>query len=150
NVANVQATAQAIRSSGGQAIGLPADVTDAAQIEDVVQKTLAAHGRVDLLAAFAGGGGAEAPLDAVPAAALERVVAVNLIGSLYSARAVLPVLRRQGEGLIVFCAGGGAFFPMPSVHAAAYAAAKAGLCRLADQLQAELLDTGLRVNAIEP
>jgi NAD(P)-dependent dehydrogenase (short-subunit alcohol dehydrogenase family) len=36
------------------------------------------------------------------------------------------------------------------VHAAAYAAAKAGLCRLADQLQAELLDTGLRVNAIEP
>jgi NAD(P)-dependent dehydrogenase (short-subunit alcohol dehydrogenase family) len=62
----------------------------------------------------------------------------------------MPLYRRQGHGVVITAAGGGAFFPWLGVHAAAYAAAKAAVCRLTDQIQAEVLDTGIRLNALEP
>ena len=52
--------------------------------------------------------------------------------------------------MVVTFAGGGAFFPIPGAALSAYAAAKAGVCRLTDQLQAELLETAIDVNAVEP
>src|SRR5690606_4477562 len=58
--------------------------------------------------------------------------------------------RRRNSGAVLLCAGGGAFHPVLGEPIAAYACAKAALCRLTDQATAELLDTGIRVNCIDP
>jgi NAD(P)-dependent dehydrogenase (short-subunit alcohol dehydrogenase family) len=59
-------------------------------------------------------------------------------------------LRARAAGTIVTCAGGGALFPMEGAHATAYAAAKAGVCRLTDQLALEVRHEGMRVNCLLP
>jgi NAD(P)-dependent dehydrogenase (short-subunit alcohol dehydrogenase family) len=68
----------------------------------------------------------------------------------HAIRAILPGFRRRNRGVVITAAGGGAFFPWLGVHAAAYASAKAAVCRLTDQIQAELLDTRIRLNVLEP
>jgi NAD(P)-dependent dehydrogenase (short-subunit alcohol dehydrogenase family) len=144
------AAVRAIEARGGTAMAAPTDVTDPDQVDALVARARGAFGRVDVLAAFAGGGAIEAPLDRQAPDDLERVVRVNLLGALYSARAVLPELRARGHGTILFCSGGGAYHPVLDAGIAAYAAAKAGVCRLTDQLTAELLDTEIRVHCIDP
>jgi len=81
----------------------------------------------------------------------ETVAAIEADGgSALAVRAVLPGMREHGGGTIVTCTGGGAWFPMTDTHATAYATAKAGICRLTDQLAVELLGTGIRVNCLQP
>jgi NAD(P)-dependent dehydrogenase (short-subunit alcohol dehydrogenase family) len=52
--------------------------------------------------------------------------------------------------VILTFTGGGAFFPWVGVNSSAYATAKAAICRFTDQLQAELLDTAIRVHCVAP
>lgn len=141
---------QLIRDAGGEAIAVPTDVTDLAQVESLVARTITEFGTVDIMAAIAGGGGIFEPVDEIDPADWERCIHTNLFSTFYSARAVLPVMREKNAGIILTCAGGGAFFPMIDVAATAYACAKAAICRFTDQLTAELLDTEIRVNCIEP
>ncbi|MEW6072833.1 MAG: SDR family oxidoreductase [Planctomycetota bacterium] len=140
----------AIERQGGEALAVPTDVTLLPEVERLVQRTLERFGTVDILVACAGGGGAYAAVDAVRPEEWTGVVARNLFGTFHCARAVLPVLRAKNSGLLVTLAGGGAFFPLLGHQATAYAAAKAAICRFTDQLQAELLDTAIRVNCVQP
>lgn len=117
--------------------------------EALVACALEHFGRLDHLACFAGGGGADDPIDTQSAADWESIVRNNVFASARSARASLPELRRS-RGSILFCSGGGAWFPETSAHHTAYAVAKAALCRLTDQLAFELLQDGVRVNCIQP
>lgn len=143
-------TADRIRTGGGEALHAVADVTELASIEAAAGQALARWGRIDVLVACAGGGGGHEPIDAIDPATWEAVVRVNLIGTFHSVRAVLPAMRRQRSGAIVTLSGGGAYFPQTEVPSTAYAAAKAGVCRLTDQLAYELLDSGIRVNCLQP
>lgn len=116
----------------------------------MVDRTIDRFGQVDILVAAAGGGGAHSPIDAVAPGEWQEVIAKNLFGTFHAARSVLPVMRAQNRGAIVCFAGGGAFFPIVGASMTAYACAKAALCRFTDQLQAELLDTAIRVHCVEP
>lgn len=106
-------------------------------------------GRIDYVTCFAGGGGADDPIDVQSPAAWEAIVRDNVFTSARCARAALPQLRRA-HGSLLFCSGGGAWFPETGAHHTAYAVAKAALCRLTDQLAFELLSDGVRVNCIQP
>ena len=149
-VESLDATARAIEAAGGQALAVPTDVTDLGACEALAARTLEAFGTIDVLAAIAGGGGGYEPLDVIDPAWWAHVVQLNLVGTFHSVRAVLPTLRDKGAGSILTCAGGGAFFPLVGVQATAYATAKAGLCRLTDQLALELHPAGIRVNCLQP
>ena len=146
----LEETADAIRAAGGQVLAVPADVTDLAQMEELAARTRAAFGPIDTLCAVAGGGGGYDPVDKIDPGWWEHVIRINLVGTFHSVRVTLPDMRRLGAGTIVTCSGGGAYFPILSVPASAYATAKAGICRLTDQLAAELLDTRIRVNCLQP
>lgn len=116
----------------------------------MVAATVERFGTLDVLVNLAGGFGAGAAVDAVDPEAWIDVVQRNLVGTFLAVRAALPVLRTRDTAHILTCAGAGAFFPQVDSTLTAYASAKAALCRFTDQLAAELLDTSVRVNCIEP
>ena len=143
-------TAALIQRAGGVCEAFAADLTDWQQVAALRDATLARFGDIDVLAAMAGGGAVYARVDELAPAVFESIYRQNVMTTFHAIRAVLPAMRKNNRGAIITAAGGGAYFPWLGVTAAAYAAAKAAVCRLTDQIQAELLDTGIRLNSLEP
>lgn len=148
--ARLDETAALVRDAGGTALVHATDLRDAAGADAMAQATRDAFGRIDAVVNFAGGFGAEGRLDVVDPAAWVDVVERNVFATFHATRAALPALRDAPAGHVVTCAGAGAFFPQLGWPITAYATAKAALCRFTDQLAAELLDTAVRVNCVEP
>lgn len=125
-----------------------ADLRDPAQIDAMVQKTMDAYGRIDILVNNAAILGPVGPLDDNAWSHWIETIGINLCGAVYFARAVLLVMRTLGGGKIINIAGGGAGGPLP--RRTAYACSKAALVRFTESLAAEVVDDGIDVNAIAP
>lgn len=135
--------------AGDRLVGFAGDLVHDDVAEHLVAFTTSHFARVDFVTCFAGGGGADDAIDTQPAADWEAIVRNNVFTSARCARAAMAELRRS-RGTMLFCSGGGAWFPETGAHHTAYAVAKAALCRLTDQLAFELLSDGVRVNCIQP
>jgi NAD(P)-dependent dehydrogenase (short-subunit alcohol dehydrogenase family) len=138
----------AMPAAGSRLEGHRIDVTDEAAVSDLIARTVARHGSLDVLVNAAGGytGGAE--LWQLEANVLDRMLALNLRSGYALSRAAVPVMLKQGRGAIVNVAAKAAL-DHPG-GAAAYAASKAAAVALLDSLAAELRGTGVRVNSILP
>ncbi len=147
NEARLQALAQEIASAGGQALAVPTDVTDMAQVEAMVQRTEETWGRLDILIANAGIY-VQAPTAELDMATLERAMESNYLGAMRTALAVLPVMRRQGSGHLVFMASQAAFIPIPPDGP--YVASKAALSGITQVMRQELAPEGIAVTVIYP
>ncbi len=143
-------TVQIIESHGGRGLAVAGDVTVLADCERLAEQTRRTLGPVDCLAAIAGGGGGYQELDAIDPQLWAQIIQLNLVGTFHSVRAVLPEMRQRRRGTIVTACGGGGWFPTLELPMTAYATAKAGICRFTDQLAVELLQTGIRVNCMQP
>ncbi len=141
-------TAALIQQAGGQALVLPADVTDQPAIEAVVAATVQHFGPPDLLVNNAGLTSREATLWELTADEWWRVLEVNVRGPLLCARAVLPHMLARQSGRIINVASNAGTRPMPT--ASAYSVSKAALLRLTDCLAAETHGHGVSVFAISP
>ncbi|MEM8917129.1 MAG: SDR family oxidoreductase, partial [Pseudomonadota bacterium] len=114
-----------------------------------VETVLSAWGRIDILVNNAGIVEPNGVMDVAPED-YDRVTDVNLRGTLYMSQAVIPTMRKQGEGSIVNVSsvagqrGGGVF------GGAHYAAAKAGVLGLSKAMARELAPDNVRVNAVCP
>ncbi|MFF4652095.1 SDR family oxidoreductase [Streptomyces sp. NPDC001380] len=118
-----------------------ADVTDLDALTDAARRIQAHHGRVDTVVANAGialGG----PLLDSDHAAFSRVVEVNLLGSVATARAFLPALA-DSRGYLLQIASLAAITPAPLMSA--YCASKSGVEAFAHSLRAEVAHRGVRV-----
>ena len=87
------------------------------------------------------------PIDSYTVAEFRRTLEVNVIGTLLAIRACLPALRAS-RGSVVTFSGGGATAPLPRFDA--YAASKAAVARLSENIALELAGEGVRVNCIAP
>lgn len=137
-----------LKASGVAVEGYHVDLADAYAGQRLLNEICAKHGRVDAVLNTVGGytGGAnmwEAPLDA-----LERMLSMNLVVGYSVARAVVPIMLKQGGGAIVNVAAKSAFDH--AAGAAAYAASKAAAIALFGSLAAELKGSGVRVNSVVP
>ncbi|GAA3014940.1 SDR family oxidoreductase [Kitasatospora albolonga] len=118
-----------------------ADVTDLAGLQTVAGEILAHHGRIDAVMANAGiaiGG----PLVDSDPRTFDRVIEVNLLGSVATARAFLPALT-ESRGYLLQIASLAAMTPAPLM--AAYCASKAGVEAFAHSLRAEVAHQGVKV-----
>lgn len=146
----LEETAKLIDEGGGESLVVRTDVTQAEQVDALVARTVERFGTVDIMAALAGGGLNPRKLEDVTEEQWQDVFRINVLSTFLCTRAVLPILREKDSGSVLTCAGGGAFFPMLGVEYNAYACAKAAVCRLTDQMTAELWETGIRFNCLEP
>jgi len=142
------ATRETIRQWGGEAIAVAADVGDAAQVRHYVQTTLAAWGRIDALFNNAGIGGVQSPVVDYPPQVFERVLRVNLMGTLLGMQGVLPGMIAQGSGAIVNMASVSGNVGAPTM--CAYSASKHAVIGLTRTTAAEVGRQGVRVNAVCP
>jgi NAD(P)-dependent dehydrogenase (short-subunit alcohol dehydrogenase family) len=146
--AKLEAEAERLRAGGAAALALPLDVTSDASVDAALKALVARSGRLDVVVNNAGNGGElRFWADAAPGH-LRAMFDVHVFGAERVARAALPILRRQGGGVIVNVASTVAWVPMPS--AAAYSAAKAAIVSLSESLRAELAPHGIEVVLFAP
>jgi 3-oxoacyl-[acyl-carrier protein] reductase len=144
----IDGVVERILSGGGQAVGAPADTTDAHALADAYRMVDAEFGPVELLAAFAGGGGQPRPTEQVSPEEWRRVIDGDLTATFLTIRAALPGMLERRRGAIVTMSSSAG--RQASQAAAAYAAAKAGVAMLSRHLAAELGPRGIRVNCLAP
>ncbi|PRY48721.1 NADP-dependent 3-hydroxy acid dehydrogenase YdfG [Geodermatophilus tzadiensis] len=122
------------------------DVTDEAAVAALVERTVAAHGRVDLFCSNAGvfsGGGIE-----TDTAVWEQVFAVNVLAHVYAARAVLPSMLERGSGHLLNVASAAGLLTTPGD--APYTVTKHGAVALAEWLAVTYGDRGIGVSCVCP
>jgi len=141
------ATAAAIREGGGTALAIPADVTQDAAVEAMVEQAIAELGRVDVLVTAAGVA-SFGPVAGTKPADWDGMLAVNLRAVMVTCRAVLPIMIRQRRGTIINVASVAAQRAIPG--AAAYTATKAGVVGFSRVLAEELRAEGVRVGVLVP
>jgi NAD(P)-dependent dehydrogenase (short-subunit alcohol dehydrogenase family) len=124
-----------IQDIGGEARAVVTDVTDAAAMERLAQEAQSIGGVIDVWINNAGVLAVGA-IDEVPAEVSERVIQTNLLGYLFGARAVLPIFKAQGRGVLINNISVGGWVPIP--YGTAYSASKTGLLGLTGALQSEL------------
>jgi len=120
------------------------DVTD----EDACRRAIAGIPQVDLLINSAGVAGRNAPSWELPHGEFERVLAVNLMGTYYMCRAVLPGMVARGWGRIVNVASIAGKEGNP--NAVPYSASKAGVIGLTKAIAKEVATSGVLVNCVTP
>ena len=141
-------TVSACREAGVRAYSAIADVRRWDQVEHVVREVEAHFGPTDILVNATGILTPIGSLAHVDPAEWADSVQVNLIGAFHLCRAVAPHMSERRRGKIILFSGGGATAPFPQFSA--YAAAKAGVVRLAETLAEEMKDFDVQVNAIAP
>ena len=139
--------ASEIVSAGGEAVAHGADVTNAAQVEDMVQAAYKAWGRVDILINNAGIL-RDASFAKMSLADFEKVLSVHVLGSVVCCKAVWPLMREQNYGRILMTTSSSGLYG--NFGQANYGTAKMGLIGLMNVLQIEGEKNDIRVNALGP
>ncbi|MFU8871998.1 SDR family oxidoreductase [Micromonospora sp. SL4-19] len=131
--------AERCRQLGGRALVVPTDVTDPEAVGRLAARAAAEFGRID---AWINNAAVSAVglFDEIPVTEFRRVVAVNLLGTVYGTKAALPWLDAAGGGVLVNNASVLAEVAMP--YQSAYNATKHGIRGLADTIRQELRVTG--------
>jgi 3-oxoacyl-[acyl-carrier protein] reductase len=135
------------RADSKRVIAVPTDVSVANQVDRLIDETMKAFGRIDLLVNNAGIGRWASVIDCTEAE-WDKVQAINLKGAFLCARGVFPIMKRQGSGYIVnmaSLAGKMGFGGM-----SAYSASKFGMVGLTQSLLEEGIADNIRATVICP
>lgn len=137
-----------LTDAGAEALALRVDVADPLSVDEMAAAVLERWGRVDILSANAGVFPAAA-LGEIDAELLDRVLAINVKGTVYSMQACLPAMRDQGYGRMVLTSS----ITGPLVGAAGYGtygATKSALLGFMRSAALEVGDHGITINAVQP
>ena len=143
----VESAVKAIREAGGRADGQVTDVASRTDVDALFALADDAFGGVDVLCNVAGVPH-DGPLETLADDDVDRVVGVNLKGTLYACQAAIPRMASRGGGSIVNVSSGA--IDLLVAGYGLYAITKAGVAQLTHTLAQEVGDRGIRVNAIAP
>ena len=144
----VKAEARKLTAEGLKAIAVLCDVSDEAQVEQMVERTVAEFGQLDAAFNNAGVMARIAPTAESTREEWDRVIGINLRGVWSSMKYELRQMQRQGSGTIVNNASVGALTGNPGIGS--YIASKHGVVGLTRTAALEYIQHGIRVNAVNP
>jgi gluconate 5-dehydrogenase len=143
-------TVEELRGRGFTVEGMLCDVGNQEQVQAVVDKTIEAFGKVDILINNAGISWAERP-EQMPLDKWQKVLDINLTGAfLFAQAAGREMLKRERGSIINVSSVSGLRSSVDGPHYVGYAASKAALFGLTRELAATWGRQGIRVNAIAP
>ena len=140
-------TVALIVKDGGKAASLEANTVKPGAADAIVAAAQARFGQIDILVNNVGIGGGDAPAHKIDETAFDRILNVNLKGTLLVTKAVLPVMRQQGKGAIVNISS------LASIAGGiqiAYEVSKAAVNRLTTSVAQSNARYGIRCNAVLP
>jgi NAD(P)-dependent dehydrogenase (short-subunit alcohol dehydrogenase family) len=144
--ANVEARAAELRQAGARVVPIAASLTEEAQVRRVVDESLKAFGRIDILVNLAGGLTLYKPATEFSLDDWTRELNNNLLSAFLLSREVFPHMAKAGGGSIINFARAG----LPQANMIAYNCAKAGIEALTRTFALEGRDAQIRVNAVAP
>jgi NAD(P)-dependent dehydrogenase (short-subunit alcohol dehydrogenase family) len=144
----LRTVADGIRSRGGTACVLPADITDPAAVSSAVDQLTQLHGPVEALVNNAGMVHPIARVSELSPSDFERTVAVNLHGAFHCIHAVLPAMLQAGRGTVIQVSSGAAHQPLEGWMS--YCVGKAGLWMMTQSLALEVRSSGVAVYGFQP
>ena len=146
SVDQLETTAEAVRATGRRALAVPTDVTERAQLEHLVEATVAEFGRIDIVVNNAGGWPPQ-PLFRTSERAFEDAFRFNVTSAFLMTRFAVPqMIETAGGGVIINISSRAASMVQPGFTS--YGTSKAALSFMTRQMAPELAPK-VRVNAIE-
>jgi len=145
---DLEETVRAASVHGTRVLSAVADVRDPAAIQEAIDQSAKALGALDIVSVNAGIAPAFVPASDIGDDLWNAVIAVNLTGAFYTARAAVPHLRSRGGGSIIFTASVAGVQGMANLGA--YVASKHGVVGLMKTMAIELGAENIRVNAVLP
>ncbi len=140
------AVVEAIESAGGKAVAIQAEATNAEAVKNAVEKTIAHFGRLDVLVNNAGTA-IPKPFEESTLEEMDRMIDINIRGTLFATHAALPHMTSGGRIITVgSCVGERSMTP----GLTAYAATKGAVKMFAQGLAREVGTRGITVNNVQP
>jgi NAD(P)-dependent dehydrogenase (short-subunit alcohol dehydrogenase family) len=146
----IDEVAEEIGGLGRRALAHPADVSDSAQVNELVARTVEELGRLDVLCNHAAGGDPKVPITQLTDADWDGVMRSTLYGAFHGTRAAARVMIERGTGGSIVNTSSICSVGIVPGHLIAYSTAKAALNHFTRYMAAELAPHGIRVNAILP
>ena len=143
-----QETLDTIKSAGGEAIVVQADVSNGADVKRAIDTCVETFGRIDILYNNAGIAMRRTPIEEIDDALFDRIIAVNVRSVHLGAKHAVPHMKRQGGGVILNT--GSTAGIRPRVGASSYAASKGAVIAITKALALELAPHKIRVVSINP
>ena len=140
----LEETAREAQELGAETCVIPTDVTDRAQVDEMVRRTVDRFSTLDILVNNAGLAGPVGPLQDNDVDYWCQTIQVNVIGVFLCCRAALPVMLSQDRGKIINLYGG------RGRNLTSYGASKVAVADITETLATELAGTNVRVNALSP
>jgi len=146
-IATGEETADAIRSSGGEAIFVRTDVTRAPEVENLMSVTMDRFGKIDILFNNAGIIRIR-PIEEMDESTWDQIFALNVKSIFLATKYAVPGMKRAAKGVIINNASTGAI--RPRMYFSAYAASKGAVISLTKAMALELAPHNIRVNCVVP
>lgn len=130
-------TVSLCRDLGAVALGVPTDVSNAEEVNNLANLALQFNGRIDYWVNNAGVM-ASGKFEDIPLNTVEQVIKTNLLGYIHGAYTVLPIFKKQKEGVLINNVSIGGWMPAP--YSTAYSSTKFGIRGMVEGLQGEVSD----------